>query len=476
VKLLGFPIIDGFTDLGHHSFEAARRAIDYLTTHEFDERTGLKMVTVLGVFDDLWADEDGFVEKNIRLGKVSLPDLFPPELEAAIDAQLLADAEKAAAAAAEGKPQPVEDELDDEDDEDLGKNLDDEELEDEDLEDEEDWDDEDLAALPSNVPKMSEKRVHIGQEVCAIGRFDAVRGGLVPARGSTTPNRLIRGTAEKIINRSRSSVTSHLIGGIVALVIVHAATFGIMQAYIRSPEMKRHWEQEGTFAVQQADIPRLALAVQRGMSVDQRNASGATLLMQATDPAVAKWLIEQGADINATDSDGETPLMHAVKSGSDDIVRQLIDAKANLDARSTDYDRTALMAAVARGKDNMAAMLRKAGAKDDVVTPESGDPLPADGGEPLKVVQAYLDAIRAHDHAALKNMFNPKSTYDFAGVDWELWHNTRPVKIESWSGFVRGNDATITASGASGRGHNPQWKYQLARDGERWIIMRESEN
>jgi hypothetical protein len=478
VKLLGFPIIDGFPELGHNSFEAARRAIDYLTTREFDERTGLKMVTVLGVFDDLWADEDGFVEKNIRLGKVSLPDLFPPELEAAIDAQLLAGAEKSTAAAAKGETPPPDDEMEDDelDDEDLDDEaLEDKDLDDKDLEDEEDWEDEELATLPPSVPKMSEKRVSIGQQVCAIGRYDAVRGGLVPARGSTTPNRLIRGTAEKVIQRSRSSVSSHLIGGILALVIVHAATYGIMQAYLRSPEMKRHWEEEGTQAVQQADIPRLEKGIQRGMSVDQRNASGETLLMQATDPAVAKWLIEHGADVNARDNNGETPLMHAVLSGSDEIVRQLIDAKADLDARSTDYDRTALMAAVDRGKDNVAAMLRQAGAKDDVITAESGEPLPADGGEPLAIVQAYLDAMRARDPVTMKKLFNPQSTYDFAGVDWELWHNTRPVKIESWTGFIRGDDATVTASGASGRGHFVTWIYQLRREGGQWTIARERE-
>jgi hypothetical protein len=462
VKLLGYPILDGFPDLSHNSCEAARRAIDYLTTREFEERTGLKMVTVLGVFDELWADEDGFVEKNIRLGKVTLPDLFPPELEAAIDAQLAADA--ANAEADKGNPEPLTEESDDEDDDN------------EDLDDDMDWDDEELAARPPKVPKMSEKRVPCGQEVCVIGRYDAMRGGLVPARGSTTPNRMIRGNAQKIINRSRSSVSSHLIGGLIALVAVHAATYGVMQAYKHSPEMKRHWEQEGAAAVQQGDIPRLEKAVLQGMSVDQRNGSGATLLMQATDPAVAAWLIERGADVNATDSDGETPLMHAVQSGSDDIVRQLIEAQANLDARSTNYDRTALMDAVDRGHDNIAAMLRKAGARDDVITAETGEALPQDGGEPLAVVQAYLDAIRAHDHAALKSMFYPESTYDFAGVDWELWHHTRPVKIESWTGFVRGDDATFTARGASGRGIPVTWVYQLQHDGERWIIMRERED
>ncbi len=474
VKLLGFPVIEGFADLGSNSFDAARRAIDFLTTREFDERTGIKIVTVLGVFDDLWADEDGFVEKNIRIGKISLPDLFPPELEAAIDAQLQADAEKAAARAATNPSEATadsasDDELDDEDD------LDDEDFDEDDIDDEEDWEDDELATLPPTVPKMTEKRVHIGQEVCAIGRYDALRGGLVPARGSTTPNRLIRGTADKIIARSRSSVSSHLIGGLIALVIVHAGTFGIMQAYIRSPEMQRHWRDQAATAVANKDLPKLEEAIQRGYDINARNTSNNTLLMEVTDANTARWLIERGADVNAANSSGETPLFQAVKSGNEELVKLYIEKGANLDVQTTEYRRTALMTAVDYHQHNTADILRKAGAKDDVVTSQTGEPLPEDGGEPLKVVQAYLDAIRTHDHVALKAMFDPRSTYGFADVDWELWHNTRPVKIEQWTGFTRDKNASITIRGASGRGHQPSWTYQLERIGDRWIIMREGE-
>jgi hypothetical protein len=475
VKLLGFPLIEGFPDLGHNSFDAARRAIDFLTTREFDERTGIKIVTVLGVFDDLWADEDGFVEKNIRIGKISLPDLFPPELEAAIDAQLQADAEKAAAPAgvnpSTAAADPAsEDELDDEefDDED---ELD----EDDEIDDEEDWEDDQLATLPPTVPRMMEKRVHIGQEVCAIGRYDAMRGGLVPTRGSTTPNRLIRGTADKLIARSRASVSSYLIGGLVALVIVHAATFGIMLAYIRSPEMQRHWRDQATTAVANKDLSKLEEAIERGFDINARNTANNTLLMEATDANTGRWLIERGADVNATNSSGETPLFQAVKNGNEELVKLYIEKGANLDVQTTEYRRTALMTAVDYHQHNIADILRKAGAKDDVITRETGEPLPEDGGEPLKVVQAYLDAIRAHDHVALKAMFDPKSSYDFSDVDWELWHNTRPVKIEEWTGFMRDKNASITIRGASGRGHRPAWTYQLERAGDRWIIMREGE-
>lgn len=44
-----------------------------------------------------------------------------------------------------------------------------------------------------------------------------------------------------------------------------------------------------------------------------------------------KLLLEVGADINAVDIDGWTPLMFAVRDGTLDIVRLLIQSGANTD-------------------------------------------------------------------------------------------------------------------------------------------------
>lgn len=60
------------------------------------------------------------------------------------------------------------------------------------------------------------------------------------------------------------------------------------------------------------------------------------------DTARARALLEQGADLNAKDTEhGETPLIVAVKSGSVDIVRLLLEAGAKVDARD-DWGRTEL--------------------------------------------------------------------------------------------------------------------------------------
>jgi hypothetical protein len=212
------------------------------------------------------------------------------------------------------------------------------------------------------------------------------------------------------------------------------------------------------------------------MDINVRNSSGDTLLMETQEPHVAAWLIARGADVNAKGHEGNTALIAAVRHNQPEIVRQLIAAHADLDARSTDYDRTALMIAVSNHYDDIAALLRQAGAKDDVVTAESGEPLPPDGGEPLAIVKQYLAAVHARDPATLARLYVTGRNIDFADTDWDLWHRWRPIEIAAWTGFVRGSDATITVEGVTGGGFTARWHYQLRRDGGEWRISREEDD
>jgi ankyrin repeat protein len=73
-----------------------------------------------------------------------------------------------------------------------------------------------------------------------------------------------------------------------------------------------------------------------------------TVLMWAIhhNPALAMWLLKQGARVNTLDSEGRTPLQHAVYRGEVDIVRALLAKKADSDIRGDGYQ-TPLMEALA---------------------------------------------------------------------------------------------------------------------------------
>jgi len=67
-----------------------------------------------------------------------------------------------------------------------------------------------------------------------------------------------------------------------------------------------------------------------------------------------------GADVNATNERGSTPLLEAARYGHDDICRVLIAAGANLKAKDND-GKTALLLAVQNNHDDVLRILKEAG-------------------------------------------------------------------------------------------------------------------
>ena len=72
------------------------------------------------------------------------------------------------------------------------------------------------------------------------------------------------------------------------------------------------------------------------------DASGTTLLGKCHSPIVADWLIQKGADVNAANDNGNTPLMYAAERGYREIIEVLILNGANTalknNAGKTAYD------------------------------------------------------------------------------------------------------------------------------------------
>jgi hypothetical protein len=278
VKLLGFPVLEGFSDALCLDFVAASNAYQFLKGTEFENRTGLKLVTILSVFDEVWSDEDGLVQKNMQLANVTAESLFPLDLleglAARDEARLLRDG-------------PDMDEDDEEEEDDL----------DEDGEEDDEFD-EDFSQPFAIIPKMTEKRVAVGETVCAIGTYNELQRGLLPKRGSSTPNRLIRGSAEDVAKKARGSMVSRFWGGLIVLVIANAAVFGAMQLYLRSPDTIRRRQQDALQAIQNDDAAKL------------------------------KTLLHRGLDPNLPDLNGQTPLKRANELGREDLAKILREAGA----------------------------------------------------------------------------------------------------------------------------------------------------
>ena len=122
------------------------------------------------------------------------------------------------------------------------------------------------------------------------------------------------------------------------------------------------------------DLARLLL--DHGANVNIKGSSiEITPLHWATGHAeVTRFLIANGADVNAKDKDGSTPLHRAAREKGPDVAKLLIDNGADINAKDK-YGRTPLHTAAGNGNDQMVELLIERGAQVDVKANTGATPL-----------------------------------------------------------------------------------------------------
>ena len=113
------------------------------------------------------------------------------------------------------------------------------------------------------------------------------------------------------------------------------------------------------------DLKTTRLLIDAGAAVDAANELGATPLYLACEngnPALVRALLEAGASPDATLPSGETALMTAARTGSAGAVAALLAHGAAVDAREAMEDQTALMWAVSQRHSAVVEVLVDAGA------------------------------------------------------------------------------------------------------------------
>lgn len=122
---------------------------------------------------------------------------------------------------------------------------------------------------------------------------------------------------------------------------------------------------KGRIVLYQILFPRLSVVralLDHGANVNDRDKYGASLLHHAaefSDDDLMKLLLERRADANLADSAGDTPLM---KASDAKTIEMLVEHGANINAIDLDR-RTALMWAIGQGKVDVVRTLLEHGAK-----------------------------------------------------------------------------------------------------------------
>lgn len=117
-------------------------------------------------------------------------------------------------------------------------------------------------------------------------------------------------------------------------------------------------------AVEIGNYEKVKELIARSVDVNERNTDGATPLFAAAladDLAIARLLIESGANPNAVTNAGATPLSSAASSGKAAVVELLIDSGANVEAKTAESF-TPMMSAAQNGHRGVVQALVQAGA------------------------------------------------------------------------------------------------------------------
>lgn len=119
------------------------------------------------------------------------------------------------------------------------------------------------------------------------------------------------------------------------------------------------------------DAGRVQALLAAGANPNAKDEAGRTPLLYALHPALFRQdapspaliteLLRAGANANVRDREGVTPLVRAVQGGWPDIVRLLLEAHADVNARD-DRGETALSMARDQGQSEIARLLKESGA------------------------------------------------------------------------------------------------------------------
>lgn len=122
-------------------------------------------------------------------------------------------------------------------------------------------------------------------------------------------------------------------------------------------------------AIKREDVKTVQEYIQANANIEATDKDGNTPLIYAVrwgNPTIINLLLRAKANIEARDNDGNTPLMYAVKRGDPLIVNLLLDRKANMEARDKD-GKTPIIIATKLGNPEILNLLLGRGANINVM-------------------------------------------------------------------------------------------------------------
>jgi hypothetical protein len=215
---------------------------------------------------------------------------------------------------------------------------------------------------------FKERVLPVGARACLIGRYSAAENAIVP-EANVGGVRIIRGSRAEALASVRGSRVVDLVMGALLILVPSLAIWGVL-AYrehyfeVNHQPSARSERAEAFFeAAKYGRVEEVRSLLRHRIDVNALDANGQPALARAADARTASALLDAGANPDAPDKDGYTPLMLAAAEGRADVVRLLIARHARLDVREPGQHRTAVAIALANDHADIAQILRDAGAR-----------------------------------------------------------------------------------------------------------------
>lgn len=316
---------------------------------------------------------------------------------------------------------------------------------------------------------LQEQIVKENDEVCAIGLYDPTKSGLVIDVSGGTPLRIIQGNTESALAKIRKSTIGNFFLAIFFLAIGNGVLYFVLYQHLYSASQVKERTTRFNKAIEENDLNKMSSIGK--FAVDLTNSSNPSEIpiFKAKSLEAARLLIEMGSSINLTDSNGRTPLMRAIDDKLPDLAKLFINKGAELNIKDN-WGETALTIADSKGESEIATLLRKLGAHDEVVTRSNGEPTNSNS-QTYKICVEYLAAVQRADVETLKKLYVDRTSDTFDSVDFETWKVSRPTVPVLVEGFENERRATISITDSTKS--YMLWRYQLIKEASGWKIEKE---
>jgi hypothetical protein len=319
---------------------------------------------------------------------------------------------------------------------------------------------------------LKEKYISPGDSVAVIGVYSAAQNGLIAPKDDSID--IVRGdlrdAREAFIQKKAN------LGMGILFFLVAQFFFGVLyfftekrEAFLSPQEQSASLHQ----AVSSQDYKLLEKLRRNGVSFDLKDSYGRTPLMGTSDASMTRYLLENGANVNAVDPEtDETVIFNAAKNGQEELLRLYIKHGADVHAISKiPWQHSPIHSAIESGQPNLVSILMENGARDDRVNSMTGRPV-TEGSEQFQIIQKYHAAIQEQNLEELKNLTTARSPKFFEEVDFNVWKYYYPAEMDLIEGFANDSAATVTIQTITPQHTSQRWVYQLVRNGSEWKIAR----